>query len=159
MCECFCMCVCVHARPTCRGLSCRHGMLMIPCAHVCASTPDARTLQYTHKAHKPPAPSRPQTLTLTSTAVTNNTHLSTTTTSKSHAPSRPQTLTPMCCATPHVDAGQSDTLWAMALSLFFFMLLFASMYALSAWARGASVLEIISGCLRCSYFPRFWCRS
>jgi len=32
---------------------------------------------------------------------------------------------------------QGDTLWAVALSALFFMLLFVCLYALSAWARGA----------------------
>ena len=38
----------------------------------------------------------------------------------------------------------NNTLWAMALSFFFFMLLFVCLYALSAWARGATALEILS---------------
>ena len=42
-----------------------------------------------------------------------------------------------------------DTLWAMALSLLFFMLLFMGLYALSAWARGASIWEILGEACCC----------
>ena len=61
------------------------------------------------------------------------------------------------CDHPHDCPGgiqscvreQGNTLWAMTLSLCFFMVLFAALYALSAWARGASVLEIVSDVFCC----------
>lgn len=61
------------------------------------------------------------------------------------------------CARPHDCPGgvqtcvsePSDTLWALALSLALFMALFVCLYALSAWARGATWLEILNEVLCC----------
>ena len=43
----------------------------------------------------------------------------------------------------------SDTLWALSLSLCFFMAMFVGLYALSAWARGATFLEILNEVMCC----------
>mmetsp|Transcript_30527 Transcript_30527/g.98362 ORF Transcript_30527/g.98362 Transcript_30527/m.98362 type:complete len:571 (+) Transcript_30527:806-2518(+) len=52
--------------------------------------------------------------------------------------------------------GQSGTIWAMIMSTTFFFILFCCLYGLSAWARGASIFDVVNEICCCGLLSYFY---